>query len=140
MSEWQRKDPLERDVAGGHASHLRRAIGLGSAKSGAANWWLQRATAAALVPLMLWFVASLLVHLGQEQAAIAAWLARPWIALPLILLLVTLFQHTRLGLQVIVEDYVHVDRLKFVLVAAIHAACYGLMTVGIFAILMIAFR
>src|SRR5699024_7899644 len=114
MSEWQRKDPLERDVAGGHASHLRRAIGLGSAKSGAANWWLQRAT--------------------------AAWLARPWIALPLILLLVALFQHTRLGLQVIVEDYVHVDRLKFVLVAAIHAACYGLMTVGIFAILMIAFR
>jgi succinate dehydrogenase / fumarate reductase membrane anchor subunit len=140
MSQWRRNDPLNRDIAGGHASPLRRAIGLGSAKFGAEHWWLQRVTAVALIPLAVWFMAGLIAHGGDGPAAVSTWLAHPWIALPMILLMVTLFQHTRLGLQVIIEDYVHSDRLKFALVAAIHASCYGLMAVGIFAVLVIVFR
>jgi succinate dehydrogenase / fumarate reductase membrane anchor subunit len=140
MSEWHRNDPLNRDVTGGRASALRRAIGLGSAKSGAGHWWLQRITAVALVPLTLWFMAGLIGHAWNGPAAVSAWLAQPLVALPTILLVVVLFQHTRLGLQVVIEDYVHADRPKFALVAATHAGCYGLMAVGIFSVLVIVFR
>lgn len=138
MSEWNRNDPLNRDVPGGKATPLYRAIGLGSAKSGAEHWWLQRVSAAALIPLLVWFVTALLIHIGSGRGSAANWLSQPWVALPMILLLVAVFQHTRFGLQVIIEDYVHADRLKFVLVVATHAACYGLMAVGIFSMLIIA--
>ena len=143
MSEWKRRDLLNRpapDAIDGRASALRRAIGLGSAKSGAEHWWLQRVTAAALVPLSVWFIAALVVHVGADYADTSAWIGQPWIALPMSLLLIALFQHTRLGLQVIVEDYIHADRLKFGLVAAVHACCYLLMAIGIFAVLSIAFE
>jgi len=138
MSEWNRSDPIKRDVAGGKATALHRAKGLGSAKSGVNHWWLQRVSAVALVPLFVWFVTALLVHAGSARTA-ADWLAQPWVALPMILLLIALFQHMRLGLQVIIEDYVHVDRLKFALVVTVHGACYSLMVVGIFSVLMITF-
>lgn len=141
MSEWNRRDPLNRpvpDAPSGYAGTLRRAVGLGSAKTGTEHWWLQRVTAAALVPLSVWFVAALIAHMAGDGATV--WLSHPLVAVPLLLLLITLFQHTRLGLQVIVEDYVHSDRLKFALVAAIHAACYALMAIGVFAVLLIVFR
>ncbi|MFC5582770.1 succinate dehydrogenase, hydrophobic membrane anchor protein [Rhodanobacter terrae] len=138
MSQWKRRDPLDRDPPEGRASSLHRAMGLGSAKSGAHHWWLQRATAAALVPLSVWFLAELIAQMAKGHVAAAAWLGKPFVAIPMILLLVAMFQHLRLGLQVIIEDYVHSDRIKFAAVAAVHGACYTLMATGILA--MIALR
>ena len=140
MSQWNRRDPINRNPTTGYASALHRAIGLGSAKSGAYHWWLQRVTAVALVPLSVWFLAALIAQVVGGPATAGAWLGRPIVAIPMILLLVALFQHLRLGLQVIIEDYVHSDRIKFAAVAAAHGGCYALMVVGIFAILLIALR
>lgn len=140
MSQWNRHDPLHRDSPGDQATPLRRAIGLGSSKSGAEHWWLQRVTAVALIPLLVWFLAALVAHAGSGHAELVAWLARPVTAVLMILLLVAAFQHLRLGLQVITEDYVHADRLKFALVASIHGICLALMAAGVFAVLLIALR
>lgn len=140
MSQWNRPDPLNRDLPGDRAPALHRAIGLGSAKTGASHWCLQRATAVALVPLLMWFLAALVAHAGGDHAVLEAWLARPLTVVLMILLLVALFHHLRLGLQVVAEDYVHADRIKFAVVAGIHGSCYALMAVGILAILMIASR
>jgi succinate dehydrogenase / fumarate reductase membrane anchor subunit len=79
-------------------------------------------------------------HASTGHAELVAWLAKPWTAVLMILLLLALFQHLRLGLQVVAEDYVHADRVRFAVVAGIHGLCYALMTAGIFSVLLIALR
>lgn len=95
---------------------LARVRGLGSAKDGTSHWWAQRMTALALIPLGLWFVYSLM-HLAVlgDSDAVAAWLQSPLSAIALIALLVALFWHARLGMQVIIEDYVHSEPVKMTL-------------------------
>ena len=88
-------------------SPLARAIGLGSAKEGVEHWWLERVSAIALVPLTLWFVASIIAHTGSDYATFIAWLRTPLATILMVLLLISLFYHTALGLQVVIEDYVH---------------------------------
>ncbi|MEJ0046302.1 MAG: succinate dehydrogenase, hydrophobic membrane anchor protein [Rhodospirillales bacterium] len=88
-------------------SQLGRARGLGSAKTGTEHWWVERVTAAALVPLSLWFVFSVLAMLGADQPVVAAWVARPINAALLLALVLMSFRHAALGLQVVLEDYVH---------------------------------
>lgn len=88
-------------------SPLGRVLGLGSAKSGAGHWWAQRLTAVAMVPLGLWFVVALLGLQHGNYQMVAAWVAEPANALPLILLVLALVYHSCLGLQVVIEDYVH---------------------------------
>ena len=98
----------------------------------------ERVTAVALVPLTLWFVASIIAHTGSDYTAFVAWLRTPFAAGGMILLLIALFHHTALGLQVVIEDYVH-SGARFAAVIAIQLGCYGLAVVGIIAILRIAF-
>ena len=86
---------------------LKFARGLGSSQSGAGHWWTQRVTAAALAVLMVWFVVTLLSLLHADYATALATVARPWNAILLIACLITMFWHAVLGLQVIIEDYVH---------------------------------
>jgi succinate dehydrogenase / fumarate reductase, membrane anchor subunit len=88
-------------------SPLGRARGLGSSRSGSDHYWAQRVTALALVPLVLWFVISLITVTGGDLGAVKAWLARPFNATLLLLTLLTGIWHGMLGLQVILEDYVH---------------------------------
>jgi succinate dehydrogenase / fumarate reductase, membrane anchor subunit len=88
-------------------SPLARAMGLGSAKEGVGHWWAERASAVALIPLTLWFVASIIAHIQSDYATFIAWLRTPIGTILMILLQVALFYHTALGLQVVVEDYVH---------------------------------
>jgi succinate dehydrogenase / fumarate reductase, membrane anchor subunit len=120
-------------------SPLGRARGLGSAREGVEHWWMQRVTAAALIPLTLWFVVSLIALTGSDYNAFIAWLKAPFVAILMVLLLVALFHHMALGLQVVVEDYVHSDRAKIPTVLAIRLACFALAVAGIFATVRIAF-
>lgn len=123
---------------GSFSSPLARAIGLGSAKKGAQHWWTERVTAVALVPLTVWFVASIIAHAGNDYAAFIAWLGTPLATSCMILLLIALFHHSALGLQVVIEDYVH-SGAKLAAVIAVRLGCYGLAVVGIVATLRIAF-
>lgn len=119
-------------------SPLAGAIGLGSAKSGRAEWWAQRVTAIALVPLTLWFVASIVANSRVDHVTFTVWLATPLASGLMILLLIALFWHTALGLQVVIEDYVHSD-FKFVALIAVRLGCFALAAVGVLATLRIAF-
>jgi succinate dehydrogenase / fumarate reductase membrane anchor subunit len=98
---------------------LKVARGLGSSQSGAGHWWTQRLTAAALVLLGVWFVVTVLSLLHADYATARATVVRPWNALLLIAFTVTMFWHAVLGLQVIIEDYVHTRWKEVVLLVAI---------------------
>src|SRR6478752_1514582 len=118
-------------------SPLARAIGLGSAKEGVGLWWAERVSAVALVPLTLWFAASIITHTRSDYATFIVWLRTPLAAILMILLLIALFYHMALGLQVVIEDYVH-SAIKFAVVIAAHLGCFALATAGVVAILRIA--
>jgi succinate dehydrogenase / fumarate reductase membrane anchor subunit len=120
-------------------SPLGRAIGLGSAKEGVEHWWAQRVSAVALIPLGLWFAASLVALAGADRAAVLAWLHAPVQAILAILLLIAVFYHAALGLQVVIEDYVHAEWLKVSSLVAMRLVSFGLAVAGIFAVLRIAF-
>jgi succinate dehydrogenase / fumarate reductase membrane anchor subunit len=92
-------------------SPLGRARGLGAAKAGAAHWWAQRLTAIALVPLTLWFICAALRLVGASHQDLLAWIGGPVPIVLLIALVLATFYHLQLGLQVVLEDYVHGDKL-----------------------------
>ncbi len=119
-------------------SPLGRAMGLGWAKGGAAQWWAERASAGALVPLTLWFAAALIAHTGSDYATFIAWLRTPLATILMILLLIALFHHTALGLQVVIEDYMH-SGARFAAVMAVRLGCFAFAAAGIVATLRIAF-
>lgn len=118
---------------------LSRANHLGSAHEGAHHWWRQRMTGLALVPLLLWLVGSLVAMTGADYVTMRAWVARPGVTLGLVALLIALFYHAQLGLQVILEDYVHVEGLKLAALIAVRAACFLLGLLGVISVLRIAF-
>lgn len=115
------------------------ANGPGSAKHGVEHWWLERVSALALVPLTVWFLASLIAHENSTYAPAIAWLRTPTVSILMILLLLALFYHTALGLQVVIEDYIH-SKLKLVIVVATHLGCFALAVAGIWATLRIGLR
>lgn len=114
-----------------------QARGLGSARRGTGAWRAERLTAIALVPLTLWLVASLVALGGAGRAAFVAWLGRPLPALLTILLLILAFRHTALGLQVVIEDYVH-SAAKIPLLILTHLLCFAICVAGVLATLVIA--
>jgi len=120
-------------------SPLSLAMGSGSAKHGVEQWWMERVTAIALVPLTIWLVASFIAHAHSNYALAIAWLRTPTVSILMILLLIVLFYHTALGLQVVIEDYVH-SKLKVPLLLGTHLGCLALAVAGIWATLRIAFR
>ena len=120
-------------------SPLARAIGLGSAREGVGPWWAERVSAVALIPLTLsWFAASIIAHTGSDYTTFVAWLRTPLVATLMILLLVAVFHHTALGLQVVIEDYIH-SGAKFAAVIAVRLGCFALAIAGFVATLRIAF-
>jgi succinate dehydrogenase / fumarate reductase, membrane anchor subunit len=119
-------------------SPLARALGLGSATEGAEHWLAERVSAVALIPLTLWFVASIIAHTHSDYATFVAWLRSPISTILMILLQLVLFHHTALGLQVVVEDYVH-SGIKFLAVIAVRLGCFAFAAAGVVATLRIAF-
>lgn len=116
---------------------LAQAIGSGSAKKGTGDWWATRVSAVALIPTTLWFVASIIAHTNSDYAAFIIWLKSPLVTTLMILLLIAMFHHTALGLQVVIEDYVH-SGIKFVAIIFVRLICWTLAVVGIVATLRIA--
>ena len=111
-------------------SSLGRVRGLGSAKEGVRDWWAQRVTAIALVPLSIWFVVAVISLMGADYTEYQAWIGQFGNALLMILTALVLFYHGYLGMQVVIEDYVHGEGarvitllfFKFVL-AALAVSC-----------------
>lgn len=120
-------------------SSLRRASGLGAARKGVGHWWAQRATAVALMPLTLWLTASFIALGDDDYQTFIIWLKTPIVTTVMPLLLIALFYHMALGLQVVIEDYVHRELLKMALLAGTHLGCFALACTGIVATLRIAF-
>jgi succinate dehydrogenase / fumarate reductase membrane anchor subunit len=116
-------------------SDLGRARGLGSAKDGVAHWWAQRLTAIALIPLTIWFAASIVGLAGASHAAVVDWVASPIPALLLILLIAATFHHAQLGLQVVIEDYIHSEGAKLALIILVKGAAFVLALAALLAVL-----
>jgi len=118
---------------------LGKVLGRGSAGDGVGHWWMQRVTAVALLPLTAWFVISLLSHPLHSYEAMRGWLGQPWVAVLTIVLVFTVAWHSKLGIQVIVEDYVHGKAAKttllllstFVHVLAAVAAIFALLVLAL---------
>jgi len=91
---------------------LARVLGLGSAKEGVEHWWWQRLTALALVPLGIWFVIVVISLVGAGYAEARAWVSAPLNMVLLIAFAAALLHHAQLGLQVVIEDYVHNEAWK----------------------------
>jgi succinate dehydrogenase / fumarate reductase membrane anchor subunit len=118
-------------------SPLAQASGLGSAKEGVQHWWWERGTAVALTPLTLWFIASMIAHGGSNYISLIAWLRMPFSTMMMVLLLAALFYHAALGLQVIIEDYVH-SSVKILALIIMRLSCFALAAAGILAVLRVA--
>ena len=121
------------------ASGLKQVRGLGSAKSGVHHWWLQRVTAVGTFALALWFVASLILLPNLDHSSVVAWVGQPLVAVPLLLLTLSVFWHARLGVQVLIEDYVHGEGLKLLAVVALNFFILGVGAIAYFSIARIAF-
>lgn len=118
---------------------LARARGLGSAKEGVQHWWVQRITAVALIPLSLWFVVSLITVAGADYPTFIAWAGSPLNTALLVILLVSVFYHAMLGLQVVIEDYIHREWLKHSLLLSVNFALIFLGVITVVSVLRIAF-
>jgi succinate dehydrogenase / fumarate reductase membrane anchor subunit len=124
---------------GGLRTELGRVRGLGSAKEGVHHWWAQRVSAIALIPLSLWFAAQIVFLTDVDRATAIQWLGSPLTLGLMSLFLVALIYHAVLGLQVVIEDYIHAKAAKLALLLAIQFAGFALAAAGIVSMLVIAF-
>jgi succinate dehydrogenase / fumarate reductase membrane anchor subunit len=118
---------------------LSRARGLGSAKEGVHHFWAQRITAVALIPLVAWFAISLIMMSGADYAVVRAWIASPAVMVLLTLTIVIGLHHGQLGMQVVIEDYVHNDGMKLALIVLMRFTAVFFGLAAIVAILRIGF-
>lgn len=118
---------------------LARVRHLGSAKDGTHHWWLQRVTALALVPLLLWFVISVIGMLGADHRSMVDWVSNPVTAALLSLLIIATFYHAVLGLQVVIEDYMHDRVARMAVLLLVQGLGFLLATVGVISVLSLLF-
>jgi len=118
---------------------LSQVKGHGSAKEGTGHFWVQRLTAIAMVPLVLWLCFSVASLPGMSQAEIRAWLATPFTAVMMILLMLTGLYHAKLGLQVVIEDYVGNHGIRTLSIIAVTLIFALLAVLGVFSVMRIAF-
>lgn len=123
-------------------SSMRTTLGrvrhLGSAKEGTHHWWAQRVTALALIPLVIWFVIQVIRFAGADHAAAIDWIGTPFNSLMMIALIIAVFHHAQLGLQVVIEDYVHSEVSKLAGLLVVKGACFLLAVYAIISVIRIA--
>ncbi|CAD7381698.1 succinate dehydrogenase, hydrophobic membrane anchor protein [Xanthomonas prunicola] len=117
---------------------LKNVRGLGAAKTGTEHFVMQRLTATALVVLAIWFVAFVLSLLGSDYMTAVAAVSKPWNAVLLVGFLVAMFWHAQLGLQVVLEDYIHNSLLALALQTTVKFVAVLGAIVSIFAVARIA--
>ena len=121
-------------------SPLGVVLGRGAAGKGVGHWWAQRVSALMLVPLTLWFVVAMVGLSLNDYAAVSIWIASGWNPVWLALLLLSLCWHSRLGVQVVIEDYLHTPSLKLSALLLNSAAHLLLLAGGLYALLRLAMR
>jgi len=122
----------------GNGTSIGKVRGLGSAHHGAHHWLLQRFTAIGNLVLMLWLVASFIMLPDLSHATVSGYLSQPLAATAMALLIVSVFWHARLGLQVMIEDYVHDAGTKFGVLALLNLAAVGGAAFGVFCVIRLA--
>ena len=127
-------------AVGKMSTPLARVLGLGSAKSGTEHFWRQRLTAVANVPLTVAFVVIVVGLLGRNHAAVVQILGSPLVAIIMLLFIISVTTHMRIGMQVIIEDYVHDDVHKLILLMANTFFTVAVALASAFAILMLSFK
>lgn len=119
-------------------SSIARVKAQGSAHEGAAHWMTQRLTAIANIPLVLWFIVSAATLSGGGYAEVRAWLAAPLNTILMVLLILSVVWHARLGIQVVIEDYVHQKGAKVASLVALKLAAVALAVSCLVAILRVS--
>ena len=119
-------------------SPLGKVRGLGSAKNGTHHWWMQKVSAVALVPLTIWFVSSIVQMTRADYEVVTNWMNSPIVAVLMLLFVTTGIYHLKLGLQVIIEDYIHSEGSKVFLQMLVTFSCVAVGTTAGFSILKIA--
>lgn len=122
----------------GNGTSIGRVRGLGSAHSGAHHWLLQRFTAIGNLVLMVWFIVSVLLLPDLNYTTAREWIAAPVPATAMALLIISTFWHARLGLQVMLEDYVHDDGSKFAVIALLNLAIFAGAAFSLFCVVRLA--
>ncbi|HEX8622282.1 MAG TPA: succinate dehydrogenase, hydrophobic membrane anchor protein [Allosphingosinicella sp.] len=117
---------------------IARARGLGSARHGGEHWWHERLSSVACLLLYIWLLVSLLTLPALDHRAVTEWLRQPSAAVPMLLLVAATFWHLRMGLQVVVEDYVHDEGNKFLALVLIAFGAWAGAAFAAFAVLKLA--
>ena len=123
----------------GNGTSIGRVRGLGPAHEGAHHWLVQRLTAIGNLVTVLFLIVSLLMLPNLSYEAVTGWMAQPLPAFMMALLVVSTFWHASLGLQVLVEDYVHAPGNRFIVLALIKIALFSGAAFGLFSIARLAF-
>lgn len=113
--------------------------GLGSARDGTHHWWMQRVTAISNIPLIIFLIVFVISHLGASRAEVVASVANPFVAILLALTMISVLWHMRLGLQVVIEDYVHGHGTKLAALLANSFFTAALGVAALYAILKMSF-
>jgi len=122
----------------GNGTPLGQVRGLGAAREGTHHWWHQRLTAGGNLLLVLWFVLSIARLPAYDHATLTSWIGSFWVAIPLALLVISVFYHFRLGLQVCIEDYSHGPG-RIAWIVALNAFVLVAGAIALFSIFSIAF-
>ena len=117
---------------------LHKVQGLGASHSGTGHFWRERVTSVALIPLSLWFAYAILGLVGTNEVAIVSFIAHPWNAILMGLFVVVSFYHLSLGLQQVLDDYVHTPGTKLFLRLAVTVIWIVASLIGVFALVRIA--
>ena len=121
-----------------YRTSIERARNHGSAKEGVTHWWHQRLSALLLIPLTIWLIGMIGVAVGGDYETVTAWLARPWNTVAALLFTWMLFYHAQLGIQVVVEDYIHTRWLELSIQLLVKLVTLVLAVAGSLAILRVA--